>query len=235
MDSVWHRAKDRADAARRQNGARSGTHLGTSAATARSAKAEIAESKYCSRFPNAQAFGPNGSGLGLPGPVQLFGKANTGSETDENGAGLTNDPSGDNEITVGSFIQLDLFNILPSLTSLTMSFSANSTTSGETWQVWGTNTAGTLGSGTIPGGTLLDSCTSVGGPGDPCEAVRNIAGAGAFRYLDVTAFGDASNVLLHTVDAAVPGPIVGAGLPGLVATCGGLLGLARRRRRKQIA
>jgi hypothetical protein len=60
---------------------------------------------------NAQAFGPNGSGLGLPGPVQLFGKANTGSETDENGAGLTNDPSGDNEITVGSFIQLDLFNI----------------------------------------------------------------------------------------------------------------------------
>src|SRR6516162_11877534 len=37
--------------ARRQNGPRSGTHLGTSAATARSAKAEIAESEYCSRFP----------------------------------------------------------------------------------------------------------------------------------------------------------------------------------------
>src|ERR1700747_3683336 len=34
-----------------KNALRSGTHLGTSAATTRSAKAEIAESEYCSRFP----------------------------------------------------------------------------------------------------------------------------------------------------------------------------------------
>jgi len=45
--------------ARRQNGPRSGTHLGTSAATARSAKAEIAESEYCSRFPQEYARGPS--------------------------------------------------------------------------------------------------------------------------------------------------------------------------------
>jgi hypothetical protein len=35
--------------------------------------------------------------------------------------------------------------------------------------------------------------------------------------------------------AAVPGPIAGAGLPGLLAACCGLLALARRRRRRRTA
>jgi len=49
---VWHRAKDRADAGQASKRSPIGDppHLGTSAVTARSAKAEIAESEYCSRF-----------------------------------------------------------------------------------------------------------------------------------------------------------------------------------------
>jgi hypothetical protein len=37
---------------------------------------------------------------------------------------------------------------------------------------------------------------------------------------------------LVSTPAPVPGPIAGAGLPGLVAACGGLIALARRRRQK---
>ena len=32
--------------------------------------------------------------------------------------------------------------------------------------------------------------------------------------------------------AAVPGPIAGAGIPGLIAACGMLIGLAKRRRQR---
>jgi hypothetical protein len=43
-----------------------------------------------------------------------------------------------------------------------------------------------------------------------------------------------ANVNISLV-AAVPGPVAGAGLPGLIAACGGLLALARRRRRNKAA
>ena len=40
------------------------------------------------------------------------------------------------------------------------------------------------------------------------------------------------NGLTGPVDVSIPGPVVGAGLPGLVMACAGLLGLARRRRQR---
>jgi hypothetical protein len=43
---------------------------------------------------------------------------------------------------------------------------------------------------------------------------------------------DVSVVLASVGPTPVPGPIVGAGLPGLIAACGGLLALARRRRNR---
>jgi hypothetical protein len=43
-------------------------------------------------------------------------------------------------------------------------------------------------------------------------------------------FPRSSNVS-GSIDVSVPGPVVGAGLPGLLAACGGLVALARRRRR----
>jgi hypothetical protein len=52
-----------------------------------------------------------------------------------------------------------------------------------------------------------------------------------FAVKDQTGFpGSTTSVLIDAF--SVPGPIVGAGLPGLVAACGGLLALVRRRRQQ---
>jgi hypothetical protein len=51
--------------------------------------------------------------------------------------------------------------------------------------------------------------------------------------LDITATGFQLSNSSITV-SAVPGPILGAGLPGLIMACGGLLALARRRRKAAV-
>ena len=48
------------------------------------------------------------------------------------------------------------------------------------------------------------------------------------EYIITTTGNGQFNAGINT--SAVPGPIVGAGLPGLIAACGGLLAFARRRR-----
>jgi hypothetical protein len=55
------------------------------------------------------------------------------------------------------------------------------------------------------------------------DASNGSGGASDGAYID--------NVVLSGTAAPVPGPVVGAGLPGLMAACGGLVVLARRRRR----
>jgi hypothetical protein len=150
--------------------------------------------------------------------VNLFGKSCT-LPCDENGLGLTGNANNpDNEITPGNFVQLDLLNLkVPPLTSVNMSFMTNSTTGVDAWQVFGTNTAGTLVGAT----SLLTGNT---------EGPQTLMGVlGTFRFLDVTA--TAGDILINELDnntvVPLPGAIwmFGAGLGGL--------GLLMRRRKNK--
>ena len=67
-------------------------------------------------------------------PTALFGKAS--GTMDENGLGLANDPSGENEITGMNFVRI----AMPAGVS-NVSFIMDSTTAGETWDVFGGATA----------------------------------------------------------------------------------------------
>ena len=67
------------------------------------------------------------------------------------------------------------------------------------------------------------------GPNTGWAVFKNLNGTLSLTYNEIgTASGLSHVSTVGTV--AVPGPIVGAGLPGLLAACGGLLALARRRR-----
>jgi hypothetical protein len=85
------------------------------------------------------------------------------------------------------------------------------------------------------GGAITNTCSFPGGSVAGTDLCRWDAPAGQTRFgvavEAVSTEGAPLGDVLLTSVSTVPGPIVGAGLPGLVAACGGLLALARRRRR----
>jgi hypothetical protein len=88
-------------------------------------------------------------------------------------------------------------------------------------------------------GTETSTCTIASCPGDllptsaasPTTAEFNTVTIGPGTYDLWYAEVNGLPAVLQATAVAVPGPIVGAGLPGLIAACAGLLALARRRKK----
>jgi hypothetical protein len=83
-----------------------------------------------------------------------------------------------------------------------------------------------------PGGLLV---IDAAGPTSPTTTIVTYTGAtGTFNFQMAygECCGDPAELNIALPLQTVPGPIVGAGFPGLMAACGGLLALARRRRNK---
>ena len=149
----------------------------------------------------------------------LFAKLGGG---DENGMGLTNDPTHDNEITVGSFIQITIPSSLVG-TPITIVMGSTTggavgSTAGDEWKIFENTAAGTLAGGTSEG-TGFGEGTS--------NSLTFTPGAGDL-YIDVTALE--GNVLLSSISFTAPSTTPEPGGLALLGT--GILGLVGVARSK---
>ena len=149
--------------------------------------------------------------------TDFFAKNNGG---DEVGIGLANDPTGENEIHLDSgFVQLDVSGLFGRADPSATYFSTNSTTGGEEWAVFGSNTAGVHGSSPLLTGTS--------------ETSHLLPGLGSYKYYDFVesnfTAGQGNNFLIHQLTTAgVPEP---ASWAMMLIGFGGLGATLRSRRR----
>jgi len=115
--------------------------------------------------------------------VGMFAK----NDATQMGLGLVNDIFNQNEISGASFIQLNLSNILAAGAS-SIAISMDSVTGPDRYAIWGSKTAGEMG-------TLLAT--------DLTAASFTLPDLG-FQYISISA--PAGNVLLHDVEVTTPTP-----------------------------
>jgi hypothetical protein len=169
--------------------------------------------------------------------IDLYGKNNGGDET---GLGLSNDSTGEHEIEFDhGYVQLNVSALFGHVSSL--GFLTGSTTDGEEWAVYGSNTSGVCGSGysistgacgtALIKGTTEDQSTNV-----------SLPDFGTFKYYDfveishVNAWGQTDNndnILLSSLTAGpIPEPATWA---MFLVGFGGVGFMMRGARRKDAA
>ena len=154
--------------------------------------------------------------------VDLYSKNGSG---DENGLGLVNDTSGDHEISGTSLIRISLPSNLTNF-----SFTMGSSTTGEGWLVYGSNSATSaytlVASGSDENHHVLTGCSA--GLNDGCYQYYY------FAFNPSTLADGNTNVLLHEVDVVSTVPLPAA-LPLFASGLIGLGLLGRRRKRNASA